>query len=324
MKSRKIIIGAIAIFLGGVFLLTGSVFTSQEEQDEVEIQVRERDLSEIFNDGFLVERRMGVAPPEINAASVYSVYYNGNEREVLFSRGRSKRLPIASITKLMTALVVYENYDLNRPIGIPDFKLFSNVNLNDLRIFSDTTYKQVLYPLLLESNNSGAYAVATAPDDINFDDFVRMMNNRAKEAEMRRTDFYNPSGLDNVGGVNLSTTHDISLLIEEILEIPLFWEIMRKVSYDIRSGQSDLYYRVTTTNNFLTGAYFRGENPEWYDNILGGKTGFTHQAMGCLVMVLKLDDGGYLINVILGAEGREERFEEMEKLINWVYKAYKL
>lgn len=326
MQNKKIIITIIIVFLTGFFLLMGNIFPQEKTSPENEIKVKEKNLAaEIFNNNLLTGRKMGIAPPDIEAKAVYSVYYNKKgAHEILFSRGRLKKLPIASITKLMTALVVYENYDLNSPIGIPDLKLFSNVHLKDLRIFSDTTYREILYPLLLESNNSGAYAVAVAPDNINFNDFVRMMNNKAEEIGMKRTIFYNPSGLDNTEGINLSTAYDVSLLVERLLEIPLFWEIMQQKSYDIYSKKTDLYYRITTTNHFLDNTYFQEEKPDWYSDILGGKTGFTYQAMGCLVMVLEPDDNEYLINIILGANGYQERFEEMEKLIDWIYQAYKI
>lgn len=261
-------------------------------------------------------------PPKMDASAVYSFYYEEGEKEILFSLNRHEKLPIASITKLVTGLIVYEDYSLNEPVGVADSDYLDQDNFSDLRIFRDTPYRELLYQLLLESNNSSAYAAAVTPEDIEFDDFVNMMNERVNELGMSRTFFYNPSGLDNLKGVNYSTARDLGVLTVELLDYPKFWEILQKTEYEIHSNKSDLHYKVETTNKFLDESYFfKSELPKWHDDILGGKTGFTHQAMGCLVMVLEVEDG-YLVNIILGAEGRIERFEEMEKLIDWAYRSY--
>jgi len=326
MKSKKAIIFISVLVL--VFASGYYVASSENPEKNEDPIIRERDPDKDNNssigidENLILSRNRGVEIPEIEAEAAYSVYFSDGEKQVLFSRNRNKRLPVASITKLMTALVVYENYDLDESIGIPDSEFFTNEHLNDLRVFTDTTYGEVLYPLLLESNNSGAYAAATAPDDLDFDDFISLMNEKADYLGMNRTVYHNPSGLDTVRGVNLSTARDTAKLIEELLEIPEFWKIMQKPNYRISSHRSDLYYQVDTTNKFLDGTYF-SEKPDWYEDIIGGKTGFTYRAMGCLVMVLETDDG-YVVNIILGADGRNERFEEMEALIDWVYQAYEI
>ncbi len=321
INTRKVLICLFVLFLGVIplFILNGD--QGSDHEDEVN-NIRQRQPDKNYSPDYLIDRNKGVGLPDISAESIYSVYFEDGQEQILFSRNRNKKLPIASITKLMTALVVYENYDLSESIGIPDSSFFTNSHLADLRVFTDTTFEELLYPLLLESNNSGAYAAATAPDDVDFDDFIEMMNLTASDLGMKRTTYHNPSGLDTVRDINLSTARDVSILVEHLLEIPLFWDIMEKRYYDISSHKSDLHYRVTTTNRFLDGTYFNSQ-PDWYGNIIGGKTGFTYQAMGCLVMVLKQGDG-YIVNVILGADGRMERFEEMEKLINWTYKAYEI
>ncbi len=315
MKIKLLILSVLLLLTGGFFIFSGG-----EEPDEgPDIRMREPANYETES---VLERKRGVSPPEIEAEAVYAVYLEGEDKEVLFSRNRNASLPIASLTKLVTALVVYENLNLDEPIGIPDSDLFTDAHLRDLRVFPETTFGELLYPLLLESNNSSAYAAATAETD--FDDFMSFMNQKADRLGMRQTHFYNPSGLDNIRGVNRSSPRDLVKLTERILEIPLFWEIMRRPTYNITSRSSDLHYRVETTNQFLDGSYFGFIAPEWLSDIKGGKTGFTYRAGGTLLMVLEPEEGSYLIYVILGSEGHNERFEEMEKLINWTYKAYKI
>ncbi len=323
IKKNHLLIGLfLIVILPSIFFLTRA--GGEAEEVEPINEVSDNEAKEIIKDDLIIDRVEGVPIPEIEADAVYSFYYEKDgEKQVLFTKNRNKRLPIASITKLVTALVVHENYDLDSTIGISEQALFTDPLLYELRVFPDTTYGELLYPLLLESNNSSAYVAAVAPEDVEFDDFIEMMNSKAEEIDMRRTDFKNPSGLDNVRGVNLSTAQDVGKLTLRLLEIPIFWEIMRVTSYDIHSGSSNLYYRVETTNDFLNGNYFGAERPDWYDKILGGKTGYTGKAGGTLLMVLETESG-YLINIILGAEAHRERFEEMEKLIDWIYKAYKI
>lgn len=320
MKKNKIKLISI-IFLVG-FGVAGFLTINSEESPTKDPAINEREPREVELTQPIVDRLEGVSVPDIEAEAAYSVYLKDGDKQVLFSRNRNERLPIASLTKLMTALIVYEKYDLSQPIGVPESDYFTDSHLNDLRVFADTTFKELLYPLLLESNNSGAYAAATAPENIDFDDFIEMMNRQASELGMRRTVYHNPSGLDTVKGVNLSTARDISKLVEELLKYDLFWDILQKRSYEIHSHRSSVHYSIETTNRFLDGTYF-SKRPDWHQDIIGGKTGFTYQAMGCLVMVLEVDEG-HMINVILGANGREDRFEEMEKLIDWTYKAYEI
>lgn len=314
MKKTNLVLIIVAV------LLTAVYFPADSKNEKDSVEIKEKEIS--YVDYYKFVDRKELSAPQINALTAYSVYIKDDEKEILFSKNRNKRLPIASLTKLMTSLVIYDNYNLSKSIGISGSKMVKDSHLSDLRVFSTTSFRELLYPLLIESNNSGAYAAAIAPKNITFEKFVDLMNEKARELDMQRTVYYNPSGLDNMIGINLSTARDQSKLIEELLNFPLFWDILSKKSYELTSSSGSLSYQVKTTNKFLDGSYFQGMYPDWYSEIKGGKTGFTYAAGGCLIIVLE-KDGGHVVNIILGADGREERFREMEKLINWVNKAYK-
>ncbi len=83
--------------------------------------------------------------------------------------------------------------------------------------------------------------------------------------------------------------------------------------YRLYSPDKMISYPVQTTNIFLE------DGNDWKKDIVGGKTGWTHAAFGCLVLVLEAPEGGYIINVVLGAE---DRFSEMEKLTDYIYESY--
>ncbi len=252
----------------------------------------------------------------IDAAAAISLYWDGEKERVLYQKNTTESLPIASISKIFTALIVYEEYAMDEPIGITDRDMFTVPGLQDLRIWEDTRIGDVLYPLLLESNNSIANALALQEKRFLQNDFIREMNKKAKEMGLSNTHFVNPSGLDERNATNISTARDISEAIKYILKKTDLFSVMSTPSYRVYSYDRSVYYTTINTNQFL----FSG-NYEWQNRIVGGKTGFTYRALGCLLLVLESPDGeGYIINVVLGAN---DRFREMERLVNFVHKAYK-
>ncbi|GAH62018.1 unnamed protein product, partial [marine sediment metagenome] len=138
--------------------------------------------------------------------------------------------------------------------------------------------------------------------------FVDLMNEKAKNLGLEKTNFVNPTGLDPEDPENLkyssatqdnfnhSTAKDLVKLTQYILkEQPLIFEISSQGS--IKNGIFDLFL---------------------IQEIIGGKTGYTDEAGGCILFVFKNEDGNFLINVILGAPSPSARIEEMQKLIDWL------
>ncbi len=316
-RSRKklIIVFTALLFLGVFFSVYRLTDSRPEENAKIRERVIERDTSPL-------SRNWEVERVEIEARAVYSVYYEDDKKRVLYSKNPDKELPIASISKLMTAYSVFKNYDLLKPLNISENQLVTDNNLRDLRIWpGETTYEDLFYSLLIESNNSTAYALAIAPENMTFESFVSKMNEEAQSLNLESTSFINPSGLDSSQGeANLSSGKDIHKLIRELLNYDIFWEIMQLPSYRLYSSSRSVYYEIHNTNVFLYNSFF-SENPDWQNHMIGGKTGTTHKAGECLVIVLDIPEKGYIINVILDSNNR---FKEMEKLNNWIYKAYNL
>lgn len=216
---------------------------------------------------------------KITAKAGISVFVNKNgEEKILFEKNAEIPLALASLTKLMTANVALEYY-----------------NMKEWEI------KKFLYPLLIESNNNSAIELANI---IGNEAFVELMNWEAKKLGMENTYFANPNGLDPESpkqGLNYSTAKDLVKLAKYItFEKPLIWEIST-----IKEDKN-----IQNTNKLL------GE----IENIIGGKTGETELAGQCLLLVLKAPkDKGFIVNIILNSENR---FEEMQKLIEWTKEAY--
>lgn len=243
------------------------------------------------------------ALPEIEARAVISLKIDKNGKEtVLYSKNEDKVLPIASITKLMTALVVFEFEETYNPFQVVSIseEAASQKGVSVLSEGERLAVRDILYISLLESSNDAAFSLS---EEMGKENFVRVMNIYAKKIGLERTSFVNPTGL-NEGAQNLSTAREIAALVKTIKEnYPEILEITKNKEYEILTSDGGIHHVSKNTNVIL----------EEFPEIIGGKTGWTPEAGGCLAVVVRRPDG-YVINVILGADAR---FREMKKLIQW-------
>ena len=257
-----------------------------------------------------------IPPPkpklELRAKAAISVKIdNGGKEKVLFKKDDEQLLPIASLTKLMTALIVLENenYDLKNT-GITISKNAANQinvpNYGNLNPGEKLNIEQLLDLMLVYSSNDAAWALSEL---IGTENFVKKMNQKAEELGLENTYFVNPTGLDPENFYyhpptriyfNYSTARDLLELTRYILKNqPLIFEIaLKKGPYPVENGFSDLILPKNQT-------------------AIGWKTGYTDEAGGCAILVLR-EENKIIINVILGTESQEARIREMQKLINWL------
>jgi len=239
-----------------------------------------------------------VTPVDIQAKAAFSIKINGGEKwDIQYQKNIKNKLPIASLTKLMTALVVLENYDLSFPVKISQKAVGQEENIGKLKAGEILTVKDLLYVMLIESSNDAAYALAEV---IGVDNFVDIMNWEAKSLGLKNTYFSNPTGLDDPQ--NYSTAQDLAILTKYLLQKPFLWEILNISQLNLYLSDGTFHHQLKNTNELL------GKLP----GIFGGKTGWSPQASGCILLVLKTSENHYSINVILGAP---DRFSEMKKLI---------
>jgi len=249
---------------------------------------------------------------EINAkaAILVKVNENGNER-ILFEKDSQKPLAIASLTKLMTALVVFELdevYAESQPVKITKeaVEQEGQSKYGELEIGESLSVKNLLYIALIESSNDAAFALT---EPIGKQGFVELMNLYSKKIELENTYFVNPTGLEPNSPEelkNISTTRDIVKLTKYILvNYPQIFEITTNQSYEVLNLDNTFHHFIPQNTNELL-----REIPE----IIGGKTGWGIEAGGCLLLVLdNPEEEGYFVSIVLGAE---DRFAEMRKLIN--------
>ena len=252
---------------------------------------------------------------EINAKSAISVLVDSKDKEkILFEKEANQELPIASLTKLMTAWVVLEHYDLSKEITVSDQAASQIGDAKKLKQGKTFKTEYFLYPLLIESSNGAAFALANDyPGEKNF---IELMNQEAEKIGMRNTFFSNSSGLDPENEkteTNYSTAEDLVKLIKKILDKQEILNILAIPKH------FDYGPELINTNRFLL-----NNDTNWQERIIAGKTGYTKKADGCLILIVKTPKSqGLLINIILGANGRDLRFEEMKNLIDWLKVAYK-
>jgi len=263
-------------------------------------------------------RNRNIPDLEIKAESAISVLTDGQGKEkVLFEKVGDQKLPVASLTKLMTAWVVLEYYDLSKEITVSEKAANQYGDVKRLEPGKTFTTEYFLYPLLMESSNGAAFALANDYEEMTEKQFVELMNREAKKMGLADTFFNNPSGLDPEDSkteMNYSTASDLVKLTKKLLTKPLIWEILSLARY------SEYGPELINTNSFL---FQEDKFSSWQDRIIGGKTGYTDKAKGCLLLVIKAPKSqGFLINIILGADGKENRFEEMRKLVDWLKLGY--
>ncbi len=243
----------------------------------------------------------------ITAKSAIIVFLNREtaKENILYQKNSNQKLPIASLTKIMTAIIALENLNQDQLIKISKNSVMSDGNNGGLIIDEELSVKDLLYIMLIESSNDAATALAGDNPEITHDKFIDLMNKKAKELGLNTTSFSDPTGLDNN---NRSSVLDLAMLGKKIIEIPLLLDIITTKEITLYSWDKKIVHNLKTTNKLF------GRNLA----ILGGKTGYTTEAGGCMLTIFKINDN-YLIGVVLGSENRED---DTEKLIDWAQNAW--
>lgn len=206
---------------------------------------------------------------------------DGRTLAVLESENGDTRLPMASTTKVMTALVVLESVALTDQVTIPAEA--AGVEGSSLYIKAGEVYtvEELLYGLLLQSANDCAVALAWHAGGKNTAAFIEKMNQRAVEMGLKDTHFANPNGLSAEG--HYTTAQELALIMAEAMKNEHFAAITATKRYTVKEQT------IVNHNRLLS----------LYENCIGGKTGYTIEAGRCLVSVARRD-GASLICVTLG------------------------
>ena len=262
---------------------------------------RARELRELQTPRFTVDE-FGREVPDVRAEA--AIIFNPETGEILWENHAKEQRSIASITKVMTALVFLESgAALDQMVTVQRSDV-SRASTTYLRDGFKLTAEDLLNLLLVGSDNAAARALARV-SPMGYDGFIESMNNRAKLLGLESTTYADPSGLL---AENMSSAYDQARLIATASANEHISEIMRKSSYTTNIGK-----RVITANS--TNQIVRNGDID----VVGGKTGFISRSGYCLATLLRLPQTGQQVAfVVLGAKSNASRFWETRHLFNWM------
>lgn len=237
--------------------------------------------------------------PKIRAAA--AIVFNPSTGVVLWEEHSNEQRSIASLTKLMTAVVfLADDPDMTRVVEVtrPDV---ANASVTHLRAGDQIELGELLHLMLIASDNGAARVLARTSDG-STPAFVDRMNTMAQFLGLANTHYADPTGLD---ANDVSTAYDISHLIAFASSDETIGPIIRTEKYDVHTTARMI--PIHSTNKLLgTGI-----------DVRGGKTGFINKAGYCLATLLQIPQGNQIAVVVLGAGSSSMRFWDTRRLLNW-------
>ncbi len=272
-------------------------------------------------------------PFEVSAEAVYVV--NLDTDTVVYQKNANKKMYPASLTKLMTTILAFENTtDLDNTMvrcGATVWDEFINMGLKSSDISSagiipgeDRSMRDLLYCMLLPSANEAASIVASYVGGSR-SDFVAMMNQKAQELGAVSTHYVNPHGLHDED--QYTTAQDMYLIAKYAMQIPGFMEIATTNSYTLVASNKRGQEYISTTNRMQVPG-----SDMYYQYIRGVKTGTTDEAGRCFISTATKDGYTYLI-VLLGApiydetgarHSQNKAFEDTKQLYQWAFDSFEV
>lgn len=243
--------------------------------------------------------------PTFDASAVYLL--DADTGHVLDDKNGEKPMLMASTTKIMTALIALQTAKLNTPITVHQDAI-NRVILDDgssagLAVDEVFPLKDLLYALLLPSGNDAAYAIADGLAG-SVPNFVARMNLLAHRLHLYQTHYNSPDGLTADEKTHYTSAHDLAILSQYAMHIPLFVSIVKTQTYTATVNGQTFVWKNTNT---LLGTYA---------GITGIKTGYTDAADYCLVFSATRA-GHHLIGIILGSPNKQTRDKDAAILLNW-------
>lgn len=287
-KRGGLLFIALLALLAGVFLFTRPMLAPGDESEEVmrRLDPSSRNVGETYN----TDATNNGVGENVKASSF--LIFDETTGQVIAERKPDTPVAIASLTKLMTALVTEKYGKLN---DVWEINATSQIRINPvlgLKLGDRVMISDLIDSMLIGSANDaaatlGAYVTATSGTEV-----TQLMNKEAKNLGMDSTHYENPIGFDSEQ--NYSTANDLKKLLDKIRTNPLFSSIDRKLSYSFTSetGQT---YSIKATNTLLA------KDPE----IHAIKTGFTDEAGGAMITAIHTDKQKFVI-IVLGSENREQ------------------
>jgi len=297
MFNRKTLPKVLLFLAAFVFFSANTIYYIEAEDSLLKTK-----LGKIYHFDFDKIHNKG---PYLNLKSAILVNYDNGE--VIYTKNHEKVRSIASLSKLVAAMVIIDlNVDLNRTEKITK-KDARRSSRSRLRIGYELTLHDLLYAALMNSDNRATRALARAVSGSQ-DAFVKEMNRKCKKLGLKNTKFVEPTGLSSE---NVSTALEIAKIVQYAYSYDLITEITSKKSYYVKiKNKNNKSLSMANTNLLIHSRY----------KILTGKTGYIRASDYCLATLLKNSEGEKLTLVVLGVPGDRLRFKEARKLADWGFK----
>lgn len=227
---------------------------------------------------------------------------------ILYDKNGDEKRPMASLTKIMTSIMLVENCDLDEMIEVPAKATWIGGSTVGLKKGDMVSARSLLYGMLLPSGNDCAYTVAIHIGGT-IENFANMMTEKAIKIGAKDTSFANPHGLDNEN--HYTTAKSLAIITRYALNNKYINEVVNTKSATINFGS---FSKLLTNTNALLKTYEKAD---------GVKTGFTNGANRCLV-ASATDDNRRFIAVVLGADTTNIRFLAAKDLLEKSFERYKL
>lgn len=240
---------------------------------------------------------------DINATS--AILMDTDNHRIIYSKNIHESRSVASISKIMTAVLAVESGKLDDEVVINDSIKKAYGSAIYIQVGEKMTLKDLVFGLMLRSGNDAALAIADYVGN-GVDNFVSMMNHKAKEIGMKNSTFNNPSGLDEEAG-NFSTAYDMAILTSYAMQLKIYREIVKTKQYKLQTNKNT--YVWNNKNKLL----------KLYDYTTGGKTGYTKIAKRTLVTTAS-KDGVNLVSVTLN-DGND--FNDHMEMFEYAFSNYK-
>ena len=256
---------------------------------------------------------LSAAQPSFDIASKSAILMDFTTGEILYDKNATEALPPASVTKIMTLLLIMEAIDSGKlmyddMISVSSYAASMGGSQVYLEEGESMRVDDLLKSIVIASGNDAAVAMAEAVAGSE-EFFVKMMNDRARELGMINTTFENVTGLDDDVTSHLTSAKDIAIMSRELMKHEKIFDYSTVWMDSIRNGE----FGLTNTNRLI----------RFYNGATGLKTGSTGKAGFCISATAKRDDL-HLIAVIMGAESRDIRNEAAKALLDYGFANYSL
>ncbi|HHD92343.1 MAG TPA: D-alanyl-D-alanine carboxypeptidase [Candidatus Portnoybacteria bacterium] len=317
-SQHKKTFGIAIIFLVVLIIFTVGFWKTQGFGDHLGDYLSQYHQKALFSSSFIPSYNQSNYPlvnltfdtqPKITAKSV--LIYDASSKDILYQKNIEKSRPIASLAKLMTAMVVIDNINnLDKKIIVDQESLNKGYGrIGQLEIGEKISIKNLLYELLMVSSNDAAYLLANTVYQEKYQNFVKLMNQKSRSLGLEKTVFTDPSGY---ASTTVSTAKESLKIFERALQYPLIRKIIHTQKYSFATFSGRKKHNIHNSNHLF----------KKIPTMIGGKTGFTDEAGETFVFAFQEPHHQHIIYISTLGSKIGYRFIDAMRLYNWLEKKY--